>query len=129
MKHVSSDVSAGSSGFSAPPRLMSPATMAVLSDALDAHRETALLDSRLRPAARLVCEDARASELKVEQLLVALKSEWSVLLEQRHVPAAARPDLTSRFITLCIYEYYASRPTPRRVGTVAAVSEERRPSA
>ena len=99
----------------APSRLMSQATTAAVHYALDGQRGGHLVDSRLRPAARMVCNDARASGLRVEELLIALKQEWGALLDSHHVsPGDARTDLTSRFITLCIYEFYAAQaPLPR----------------
>lgn len=99
------------------PRLMSPTTLAALRDALATYVENGVQDSRLRPAARMVCDDARASGLRVEQMLIALKCEWAALLEQRHVPpGVARTDLTSRFITLCIHAFYASQSASRDRG-------------
>jgi hypothetical protein len=90
---------------------MSPATVAAVCGAFDASDRDGMLDSRLRPAARMVCDDARTSGLRVEQLLIALKTEWSQLLTSRRIEdVAERADLTSRFITLCIHEFYAESP-------------------
>ena len=96
------------------PRLMSPATTAAVHAAVEHYAERGVLDSRLRPAARLVCADARACDLRVEQMLIALKNEWNAILELRRVPhGAARADLTSRFITLCIHAFYEGQPSVR----------------
>jgi hypothetical protein len=110
MEHVSIDGPATSPISPALGRLISPATAAAIHDALDAYCETGVRDSRLRPVAGMVCDDARASGLRVEQMLIALKTEWTAALENRRIPhGAARQDLTSRFITLCIYAYYAAQ--------------------
>ena len=89
---------------------MSSATTAAIRHALEAGADGGLTDSDLRPAARMVCDDARASGLRAEQMLVALKTEWGRLLENSAVPRGTeRIDLTGRFITLCISEFYAGR--------------------
>ena len=119
MEHVSADGPAMTSDMSVP-RLMSRSTTAALQDALDTYGGDGLLDSRLRPAARMVCADARASGLRVEHMLIALKSEWGALLEQHRIPhGAARHDLTSRFITLCIHAFYAGHSPLRDLGAAA----------
>lgn len=95
-------------------RLMSPATTEAVRSALEQYTKRGVLDSRLRPAARMVCEDARSCDLRVEHMLIALKNEWNAILEQRRVPhGAARTDLTSRFITLCIHAFYEGQPAAR----------------
>ena len=110
MEHASAERSAPRPAFSDVRRLMAPATAAAIRDALDRYAENGVLDSRLRPAARMVCSDAKASEMRVEQMLIALKNEWAALLEQRRIPhGAARTDLTSRFITLCIHAFYEAQ--------------------
>lgn len=94
-----------------PPRLMSAMCAAAVRDAIEAYVENGVLDSRLRPAARMVCDDAHAGGFLVEQMLISLKHEWTTLLDARRVPhGVARADLTSRFITLCIYAFYAGHP-------------------
>ena len=108
------------------PRLMSRATTAALHEALDTYGSSGLMDSRLRPAARMVCDDARASGFRVEQMLIALKHEWAALLEHHQIPYGdARYDLTSRFITLCIHAFYAGEPSPRDVGDVRSDETKR----
>jgi hypothetical protein len=99
---------------------MSPATVAAIREAFEGYGEYGLIDSRLRPAARLVCDDGRRSGLRVEQLLIALKTEWATLLMAAQVPEGpSRTDLTSRFITLCIYEFYAAKAPARATGDEA----------
>lgn len=92
---------------------MTVPTIDALHHALAAHPDHAAVDQRLRPAARMVCDDARRSGLAVEQMLVALKSEWAAVVEHHRVPhGAARTELTSRFITLCIHAFYADERAP-----------------
>jgi hypothetical protein len=112
MEYVTTDGSATAPVSPSPRRLMAPSTAAAIRRALEAYGDTGVRDSALRPAARMICDDARRSGLRVEQMLVALKSEWAAALEQCDVPlGTARNDLTSRFITLCIHAYYAA-PSP-----------------
>ena len=129
MERGSPKVTARAGDFSPPRRLLSPATVAAVSDAFDGSERDGMLDSRLRPAARMVCDDGRSSGLRVEQLLIALKTEWAELLTSRRIEdVRERNDLTSRFITLCIHEFYADSPA-REDGqsTTAGVSRSARP--
>ena len=111
MDHASPQLSALPGDFSPRRRLMSPETVIAIQDAFDAPDPDRMLESRLRPAARMVCDDARRSGMRVEQMLVALKREWAELLTSRNIENIdERTDLTSRFITLCIHEFYADSP-------------------
>ena len=128
MDHASPKVSAQSGDFSPPRRLMSSETVTAIRDAFEA-ADRDEFESRLRPAARMVCDDGRRSGMRVEQLLIALKREWAELLTSRHVENIdERTDLTSRFITLCIHEFYVDSPA-RGVGqaTTSGVSHTTAP--
>ena len=66
--------------------------------------------------------------MHVEQLLIALKREWAELLTSRHVENVdERTDLTSRFITLCIHEFYADSPAKGLGASTNAVSRNTSP--
>ena len=87
---------------------MSQETAAAVCRALKAYGENGLLEGRLRQAARMLCADARERGMRAEQMLVALKDEWAALADVRRLAqGTARADVTRRFITLCIDEFYA----------------------
>ena len=62
----------------------------------------------VRRALRTLCDDARLHDVRIEQLVIALKQGWSSLHSEHPRPRAAGPnDLLNHVITLCIDEYYA----------------------
>jgi hypothetical protein len=62
----------------------------------------------VRDALRNLCEDARHTHVRVEQLVIAIKQGWSSLHSERPRARSAGPDeLLNQVITLCIDEYYA----------------------
>jgi hypothetical protein len=65
-----------------------------------------------RQALRLVCQDARRSDVPIEQLLVALKQALAPLCDVFGVPHGQdRVAFTSHLVTICIEEFYrGSRP-------------------
>lgn len=68
----------------------------------------------VRDALRGLCGNARDNEVRVEQLVIAIKQGWSTLHNEHPRTRAAGPDtLLNRVITLCIDEYYAEREMPR----------------
>jgi hypothetical protein len=70
-------------------------------------------DGDLRDALVMLCTDARRSDVRAEQLVIAIKQGWSSLHEERPRPRAAGPDeLLNQIITLCIDEYYAAKEAP-----------------
>ncbi len=87
---------------------MSHATASAIRHALRSLGNERVEDTRLRRAAAAACEDARAAGLRVEQMLVAIKEDWAAHPEVCRLPhGRARSEVTSRFITLCIRQYYA----------------------
>jgi hypothetical protein len=63
----------------------------------------------VRHALRALCEDARTNEVRVEQLVIAIKQGWSSLHSEHPRARSAGPDeLLNHVITLCIDEYYAN---------------------
>jgi hypothetical protein len=91
---------------------MSQETAAAVCRALGAYAASGRIErrfeQRLREAARMLCADARARGMRAEQMLVALKGEWGALADVRVLRyETTRADVTSRFITLCIDEFYA----------------------
>lgn len=52
------------------------------------------------------CVAARESGLRIEELLVVLKSAWREMPETRHLLGHEADELLSSVITMCINEYY-----------------------
>jgi hypothetical protein len=109
---------------------MSRATIAAVRHALRASSDRGALDARLRVAAASACEDAHAAGLKAEEMLVRLKQDWPAHPEFRRLPQnGLRSELTSRFITLCIHQFFAgdnARPhVERRVSDDAAAGSNK----
>jgi hypothetical protein len=62
----------------------------------------------LRGALRDLCDDARRNEVRVEQIVIAIKQGWTSLHSDHPRSRSAGPDeLLNQVITLCIDEYYA----------------------
>lgn len=64
-------------------------------------------DESWRPAARLMCEDARARAVQVEELLIALKRAWPAVAEGAGIPRVESSRLLTRFVTICVEEFYS----------------------
>jgi hypothetical protein len=72
-------------------------------------RRGAVPEPQWRDALRAMCQEARAEHIVPEQLLVELKQALGILCDTYGVPhGAARTDFTSRVVTLCIEEYFAT---------------------
>jgi hypothetical protein len=54
-----------------------------------------------------MCEDARARELQIEELLIGLKRVWASVAEAERVPRDQSARLLARLVTLCVEEFYA----------------------
>ncbi len=62
----------------------------------------------IRGALRELCDDARRNQVRVEQLVIAIKQGWTSLHTEHPRARSAGPDaLLNQVITLCIDEYYA----------------------
>ena len=62
----------------------------------------------IRDALRELCDDARRNQVRVEQLVIAIKQGWKSLHSEQPRVRSAGPDvLLNHVITLCIDEYYA----------------------
>ncbi|MEP7066034.1 MAG: hypothetical protein ABI889_08390 [Gemmatimonadota bacterium] len=62
----------------------------------------------IRSALRDLCDDARRNEVRVEQIVIAIKQGWSSLHSEHPRARSAGPDaLLNQVITLCIDGYYA----------------------
>lgn len=60
-----------------------------------------------RDALRELCDDARRNQVRVEQLVIAIKQGWISLHSEHPRARSAGPDgLLNQIITLCIDEYY-----------------------
>ncbi|HEV3486856.1 MAG TPA: hypothetical protein VG106_15705 [Vicinamibacterales bacterium] len=64
-------------------------------------------DAAWRAPARLMCDDARARSLQVEELLIALKRVWASLADDERVPRVESIRLLSRLVTICVEEFYS----------------------
>ena len=67
---------------------------------------SSLSDAEWRAPARLMCDDARARGVRVEELLVGLKRVWPTLIEPERIQRLESSHLLSRLVTLCVEEYY-----------------------
>jgi hypothetical protein len=100
--------SAASAASASVPPLLSLPTVMAMRRVLRAYGEGWALDNRLRRAARAVAQDAHRRGALAEQMLVAVKQEWGALSEVRALPPGdSLQDLSSRFITLCIREFFS----------------------
>ena len=98
--------------------LVSPSATVGLWRVLNALRDGWFLEKRLRGVARMIADDARARGLRAEQMIVAIKRDWPLLLERRRVPGEAELHmLAERLVSFCIHEYYAPRSMDCAVGT------------
>lgn len=60
----------------------------------------------LTSALRRMSEEARAKEMRAEQLLIVLKGIWSSLPEVRHARGEPHGTMLQRVIGICIEQYY-----------------------
>ena len=79
-------------------------------DVTQAHGRDALAaEAQWRTALREMSEEARATGVPVEQLLIEVKHALGILYDSCAVPhGPARAEFTNRVVTLCIDEYYSS---------------------
>jgi hypothetical protein len=77
--------------------------------ALQGHLRQPVPDHTLRRALHALCIDARARNLRPEQLIVIFKQVWSSLPEIQNRSGNRRQELLDRIVTMCIEEYYATR--------------------
>lgn len=81
--------------------------LAALREALRAGAVEQSCDVALRRAVQIVCREARRTDMRVEHLLVTMKTAWQHLPEVRALPfGASRSRLLDRVISMCIEEYY-----------------------
>ena len=91
-----------------PARVGSDAAVSALRCALQAQLRDANSTAELRRAMRLVCAEARRAGVRVEQLLVILKTAWASVPEAWQSPRSGlRDDLLDQIVTMCIEEFYA----------------------
>lgn len=85
---------------------LSAASVQLLEAALRAFT-TSGEDASLRTALHAVSQEARAQQMRAEQLLVALKDVWYSLPQIKDAGEGEREHrLLQRVVTLCIREYY-----------------------
>jgi hypothetical protein len=78
-------------------------------------REEFEAEAQWRSALRAMSEEARATGVPVEQLLVEVKQALAILYDTCAVPfGPARTAFTDRVVTLCIDEYYSAVTEPER---------------
>lgn len=83
------------------------ATTAVRS-ALQGQLRQPSADLSLRRALRALCLEARARELRAEQVIVLFKRAWDTLPESRGRDGGKKQEMLDRVITVCVEEYYAT---------------------
>jgi hypothetical protein len=66
----------------------------------------ALPDETWRVPARVMCEDARAHGLQIEELIISLKRAWPGVTHSQRLSRDESSRLLARFVTLCVKEYY-----------------------
>ena len=66
-------------------------------------------DVQMRMLLRRICDDARARDVHVEQLIVLLKETWHELPQAALMSHSDAEAVLSRVVSLCIDEYYAPR--------------------
>ena len=102
-------------------RLIPAAAADALYAALERGKVSSVPPDSLQYAAKSICRGAHASRCPVERMLAELKPEWSMLLDSVDFPRGAdRTEVTSRFISCCIDEYF------RREGLDAQDGQPRR---
>ena len=70
-------------------------------------REGFAAEAQWRTALREMSEEARATGVRPEQLLIEIKKALGILYDACAVPyGPARTEFTNRVVTLCIDEYY-----------------------
>lgn len=65
--------------------------------------------ANLRDAVSRVCDAAHTSEVRVEELLVVLKTRWQLAIAGVPPGGSALDARFARVITACIHEYYSPR--------------------
>jgi hypothetical protein len=87
---------------------LSPASVEGLKFALAKFLSSASDVTSLQTALREIAVEARAREIRAEQLLVLLKDVWFSLPQIARAPEGEDQNrLLQRVVTLCIREYYA----------------------
>jgi len=82
---------------------------------LNAQREGWFLERRLRHVARMIAEEAHRQGLDADGMLVAMRSEWPAVLEQRRVPDEhGMLVLIQHLVRFCLEELRAKRGVATR---------------
>jgi hypothetical protein len=91
-----------------PPRPeLTEAALAALREALRGCAAGQSCELALRGAVQMVCREAHRRGMRVEHLLVTMKTAWQHLPEVRALPLdASRSRLLEHVISMCIEEYY-----------------------
>jgi hypothetical protein len=77
--------------------------------ALQGHLRQPVPDQALRRALHALCADARARNLRSEQLILIFKQVWASLPDIQNRSGNRRQELLDRVVTICIEEYYTPR--------------------
>jgi hypothetical protein len=87
---------------------LSAESVSDLTTALERYARNEANIAAIQPALRRVAEEARATRVHAEQLLVLLKDVWFGLPVVRSAPDSdAQHQLLQRLVTLSIREYYS----------------------
>lgn len=90
-----------------PPEILSERTLGELRTALRGHVRQPVSDTDIRRVMRAMCVEARGQELRVEKVILLLKSVWQSLQDAEGLPTSSRNEILDRFITICIEEFFA----------------------
>ena len=92
-----------------PPSRLDDATVGAVREALRHYLGDGSDPSALQSTLRQMSTEARAKDLRAEQLLVVLKDVWSTLPEVRGMTdSTAQIRTLQRVVTMCIKEYYST---------------------
>jgi hypothetical protein len=64
-------------------------------------------DDTWRLPARVMCHDARARGVQIEELIISLKRMWNAVADGERLPRTESSRLLARVVTHCVKEYYA----------------------
>jgi len=92
-----------------PPSRLDDATVAAVREALRDYLRDGSDPGALQVTLKTMSTEARAKDLRAEQLLVVLKEVWGSLPEVRSMTdTTAQIRTLQRVVTMCIKEYYST---------------------
>ncbi|MFL5607941.1 MAG: hypothetical protein ACJ8AD_15930 [Gemmatimonadaceae bacterium] len=91
----------------------------LLEDVVNRHPVAVMMDKGLRghvfgPPMTTLCDEARARQLPIERVIVAVKHAWSRLPVRRTQLGDVSTDVLSSVISVCIEQYFADSERRRQ---------------